>query len=302
MAETLFSATLAVARMIPGNIVIESSATETGSVTTLKDNASWFISPNTVPASDYFNGGTIWFKHMTTLVSEGLTGVITDFASAVPPTASTYTFAPALTVTTVKDDTYAACNAHYPRFILRQAVNAALAEVGGEDLVDVTTTTTADQMTYNLPTGKYNIQRVELATSTSSPYGYMKLSHWREMDDDIYFEEGFQPTSTDYILRLTYRVPFTELTTDAGALPDLVDMNWIKWAGVAYCLRWKLGVTGKDEDIRDFLAESLKEAERMANRYRPKMQQMSRDWPHSAWDIGGRDIDIYVEPGTVRLK
>jgi hypothetical protein len=311
MAETLFSATLAVARMIPGNIVVDGVATGDGNANklTLVDSAAWFINQSTLPSDDYYKGGTIWFRDLTTAIDEHHAYIITGYTKST----GTYTYTPALSVKTVTNDVYSASNGHYPRFILRQAVNAALAEVGGEDLVNTATTTVADQMTYDLPSGVYNIQRVEVATSLTSPYGYMVLpaNTWREMNDDIYFVDGYQPTSTSYILRLTYRVPFTELTTDYGSthgtvdstclLPDLADMNWIKWAGVAYCLRWKLGVTGKDEDIRDFLAEALKEAEKMANRYRPKMQQMSRDWPHSAWDIGGINAEIDSTVDHVRF-
>ena len=38
--------------------------------TTLVDNAAWFICPTTLPADDYFNGGTIWFKIMGTAADE----------------------------------------------------------------------------------------------------------------------------------------------------------------------------------------------------------------------------------------
>ncbi len=293
---TLFSATLEVAKLIPGNIVVEGAATGTGSTTTLADTAAWFVSPTTLPADDYFNGGTIWFKDMTTEASENKTGLITDYVSST----GVFTFSPALTVTTVKDDTYAASNRMYPRFILRQAVNHALGEVGGEDLQNTSLTSVADQMTYDLPTGVYNVMRVEVATSTSTPYNYVELNHWRELNDDIAFEEGHQLGTAGYKIRLTYRVPFAELTTDAGTIADLVDLNWIRWAGVAYCLRWKYGLTGKDEDVREFLKEALDDAEKMASRFRPKMRHLPRQHEHSAWS-GGVTVDNIGEPDKVRL-
>ena len=307
MANTLATATLAIAKLLPGpHILVESVATATGTTATLKDTVNWFVGPGTLPPDDYFNGGTIWFKDMTTALSEGLTSIITDYA-----TAGTFTFAPVLTLTTVALDTYAACPRYYPRFILRQAVNYALAEVGGEDAQDVSLTTVDDQMIYDLPSGVYNVKRVEVATASSTPYGYRILNHWREINDDIVFDEGYQLNSTDYIIRLTYRVPFTELTTDNGAtpgtqdatclIPDLADMNWIKWAGAAYCLRWKLGMTGRDEPtVREMLQEAITRAEMQAARYRPKMQQMYPDVKHSPWATGS--VDDTVAPGTVRLK
>ena len=299
MSETLASATRAVAKLLPHpHIYVEGAATGSGAVgkTTLVDSAAWFVSPTTLPPDDYFNGGTIWFIDAVTGTSnDGDTAIITDYTSST----GTYTFA-AIDAQTLTGDTYAACPRFYPRFILRQAVNHALSEVGGEDLQNTSLTSVANQMTYDLPAGVYNVQRVEVATSTATPYDYITLNHWREINDDISFDEHHQLTTAGFTIRLTYRVPFADLTTDAGALPDLVDMNWIKWAGAAYCLRWRYSVE-TDEEIRNRLVEALTNAEKMADRFRPKMQQMQRDWPHSAWDTGWSvgESDIYT--GTVRV-
>lgn len=297
MSETLFSATRAIAKFIPGNVVVDGAATSDGAAgkTTLVDNAAWFVSPTTLPADDYFNGGTIWFiDQVTGSANDGYTAIITDYSSST----GTYTFA-AINAQTKTGDTYSASNRMYPRFILRQAVNYALADIGGEDLYNTATTTVADQMNYDLPSGVYNILRVEQATSTSSPYGYVPLNHWREINDDIFFEDGYQPSSTGYILRLTYRIPFAELTADTSALPDLADMNWVKWCGVAYCLRWKLGLTDGDERVQSFLEEALLNAEKMARQHRPKMRQIPRGHEHAKW--GGGVISTDSDVDSVRI-
>lgn len=303
MAETLASATREIAKLLPGpHIYIQSAATADGAAgkTTLVDTSAWFVSPTTLPADDYFNGGTLWLIDAVTGTSnDGDTRIITDYVSST----GTYTFA-AADAQVLTGDTYAACPRFYPRFILRQAVNHVLAEVGGEDLYSISLTTVADQMAYDLPTGVYNVKRLEIATADSSPYYYVAIDpgKWREINDDIVFKDGEQPTTTGDIIRLTYRVPFAELTTDAGTLPDLVDMNWVKWAGVAYCLRWKLGMTAYDEPIvREMLAESITRAELNAQKYRPKVQQMPADWPHSPWANHG--YQNYIgEPGKVRVR
>ena len=297
MSETLFSATLAVARTIPGNIVVDGVATSDGNANklTLVDNAAWFISPTTLPADDYFNGGTIWFRDLTTAADETKAYIITDYATST----GTYTYTPALTVKTVTGDIYSATNRLYPRFILRQAVNYALAEVDGEDLYNTATTSVADQANYDLPSGVYNVMRVELAASTSAPYYYRELNHWREINDDIFFEPGYEIGVTGYTIRLTYRVPFAELTADSSTLPDLVDMKWLKWTAVAYCLRWKLGLTDGDERVQTFLQEALVNAEKMAAKYRPKMRQIPRQHEHARW--GGSVLDIDSDVDKVRI-
>ena len=297
MTETLWSATRAISRLIPGNIVVDGTATTTytgSDYSKLADSAVWYVSPTTLPADDYYNGGTIWLDAMSSANLDNKSSIITDFTS----TGGIFTYQTLGNYLTVTGDTYSAANRTYPRFILRQAVNWALSQVGGEDKQDVSLTTVADQMTYDLPTGVFNVKRLEIATSTTSPYGYVVIDpgKWREINDDISFKEGFQPTSTDYIIRLTYRVPFTELTTDYGVvhgtldatclIPDLVDMNWVRWEGVAYCLRWKLGLTkGNEEAARLFLKDSLEQAEKMAKMYKPKVQQMPMDWTHGSWAV-----------------
>ena len=297
MSETLASAARKIAREIPGCIVVDGTATHAGSTTTLRDTTAWYVSPTSLPPDDYYNGGTLWFLSCTNTTLNGDTSLVTDFVSST----GVYTFG-TITASTASGDTYSASNREYPRFILRQAVNYALREAGGEDLQDTSLTSVTDQMTYDLPTGVFNVLRVEIATSTSSPYGYKPLNHWREINDDIAFDEGFQLKSAGYTIRLTYRIPFTELTADSSALPDLVDMNWVIWAGVAYCLRWKMGLTdGDNASARMFLKESLENAEKMKRIYKPKVQQMERDWPASPWERGPANTAIWSST-SVRLR
>ena len=73
-------------------------------------------------------------------------------------------------------------------------MNSVLGEIDGEDLQNATLTTVADQMTYDLPSGVYNVHRVEVARNTSSPYDYRIIDRgkWREINDDIAMAEGYQ--------------------------------------------------------------------------------------------------------------
>jgi len=291
---TLASATLDIARIITR--VIEGTATG-GSTTTLVD-AAFPYKPDraSVPANDYYNDGTIWFLSGDL---SGKSAVITDWARAAAQGTATF----ATQTASASGAQYALCDLTYPRDVLRQAVNDALSSIGGEDLYNTGLTTVADQMNYDLPAGVYNVIKLEIASSTSTPYNYVEIpaNLWQEVNDDIYFAERHQPTLAGYTIRLTYRVPLTALSADTGAVPDLYDPNWVKWAGAAYCYRWRYQQVKQDDPTTaHYLQEAIAQAQQMALRYAPKLQRIRRGWEHSAFDIGGTTSNE-PDPGTVRL-
>lgn len=290
---TLASATLDIARLI--NNVVEGTATG-GSTTTLIDTGFPYRPNLSAPPDDFYNQGTIWFLSGTSII--GTTAIITDWAQ------STTTFTFATLAATASGARYAVCDRTYPRYVLRQAVNSVLAEIGGEDAENTSLTTVADQMTYDLPNGVYNVIRVEIATSLSAPYGYVEIptNKWREMNDDIVFEDFYQPTATGYTIRLTYRVPLSELTSDTGAIPDLYNSDWLRWAGAAYCIGWRIGQLRTDDPL---LVQELQRAEakaaQMAARHAPGLRRIERSPATSVWDVSGITSND-PPPGTARLK
>lgn len=292
---TLASATLDIARLITR--VVEGTATG-GSVTTMVDAAfPWRPDRTNAPGDDFYNTGTIWFLSGTL---DGKSAVVTDWARSTAQGTATF----ATQSATASGANYAICDNTYPRYVLRQAVNEALSVIGGEDLENTATTTVANQMTYDLPAGVYNVIRLEIATATSSPYNYVEIpgDQWREINDDIAFEDFKQPTTTGHIIRLTYRVPLTVLSSDTSAVPDLYDANWVKWAGAAYCYRWRYQQVGQDKpELAQFLTEAIDKADKMAARYMPKLRRKHRTWEHGSFDISGAVANDDPGPGLVRV-
>jgi hypothetical protein len=299
---TLATATLEIAKLLANVVEGASSNDGLADKTTLIDTAfGYTLDGVNKPPDSFYNGGTIWFRSVTGLT--GTTALITGYVR----TTGVFTF-PAAGARATAGTLYSVADRQYPRYILRQAANAAIQEIGGEDLQysDATYVTVADQEEYDLPTGKYGVKRVEIATSTSDPYGYREVGegHWREMNDDIIFTPGHIPSAAGYRIRLTYNVALSEVTTDTGTFPDLYDINWIKWAGAAYCLGWRIGqMRGSDPDEIARLGEALNRAEAAARRFRPKLGNMPHDPQSSVWAVpdtrnSTRDVG---EPGKVRL-
>lgn len=289
---TLASASLDIARIV--NRVIEGTATG-GSTTTLIDTAFAYKPDRVnVPADDYYNGGTIWFLSGSL---NGKSAVIADWARAT----ATVTFA--TQTASANGAQYALCDLTYPRYVLWQAVNDALANIGGEDKFDTNLSTVANQMSYTLPNNVYNVIKLEIATSKSSPYRYVEIPAqlWHEMSNTIYFAENRQPTMTGYLIRLTYRIPLAPLTGDNMAIPNLYDPNLVKWLGAAYCYRWRYQQVKQDEPTTaQFLQEAMAQAQQMAARHMPKLRRVRRAWEHSAFDLSVA-LDNDPGPGLVRL-
>ena len=288
MSNTLFDATLALAKILPWNVV-ESSATG-GATTTLIDTGfPWYITvgaTNSLPPDDYYNGGTLFFKSHTHPTLSKTTAIVTDWVSAT----TTFTYV-AVSDAPHAGDTYAVVPRDYPRNVLRRCVNQALADIGGELLYNVATTTVSDQMSFDLPSGVYNVKTIEIACSSTSPYGYIEHHHWHEVNDDIYFDEGTQPGVTGNIIRIGYQVPLSELTADTSALPDQYNMDMVVWTAAVHALRWKMGMTHDDEPwLKEKFNEALAQSMRYQNLYMKEITRKPRAHQYSVW-AGREPVD-----------
>jgi len=254
MTYTRAQATLKLARLLPNCEVIEGTATG-GSTTTLVDTD---ITVSRALPDDWFNGGPIWFRSGN---NDGKTATITDWANST----GTFTFA-TQSGACAASDLYAATNNDYPYYVLAMAINDALVDripnVPAE-YSDATFITVSDQMDYNLPAGVYNVHKVEVATSTSTPYNYIPTYRWREIGGQISFDEGAQYSAAGYRIRLTYVVPPSETTADTDTINDLIHPDWLAWEAAVFCLRWKLGLKGSnDKFLATLLADAMANAER----------------------------------------
>ena len=266
---TLFDATLALARILMRVHQGDASANGAAGKTTLVDTTR--VEPNDFYHLTGAGGGVIWFLSGT---NDELSRAITNWVNAT----GTFTFA-AVTAQTVTGDDYAVCPIDWSRDELIEAINAARQTIGSVPAEDESLVTVADQMDYDLPSGVYNVLRVEEAQSTSSPYLYVPHSHWEEIGGKISFDEDTQPKTTDYKIRLTYSVAPTDLTTDAGTISDYVHIDLLKWVAAVHALRRRRG----DPEFTGLLNEALKREEEMKILH--PIPEMDRD-PHlSGWMI-----------------
>ena len=217
MTYLLSTATLELARKLQH--VREGTATG-GSATTLIDTGR-------AEADDDWNGGTLWVKVGTN--NTGKSREITDWTNST----GTFLFA---TMTTVcaAGDTYAASDKKFPRDLLIRAVNNALRSIGNVQAENTTLTTVADQETYTLPAGVYNVKQIHIADSLTAPYEWVpQLGIWEEIPASgiIRFDTNRQPGNTGYTIRLIYQVPPTEISSDSSTISDYIDLELLTIVG-----------------------------------------------------------------------
>jgi hypothetical protein len=252
--QTLFSITYELAKIL-GNVV-DGTATG-GGTTTLIDTAAF-----DAEADDYWNNGTIWIHSG---VNASKTAIITNWDNA----SKTWTFDPALAAV-VATVTYSVATADYPRYILRQAVNRALKEMGSVEDVNTALSTTSNTETYTLPTGVSNIKRVEIGINSSTPIYYYVHSHWYEKDGLLWFDPGYMPDA-GYTIRLTYApLTVTTLDSDTATFSDLIHPDAVIWAAAVFALRWRLQKTQDNEPERvRYMNEAIARAEANASKFKP---------------------------------
>uniref|UniRef100_A0A6M3KTD7 Uncharacterized protein n=1 Tax=viral metagenome TaxID=1070528 RepID=A0A6M3KTD7_9ZZZZ len=244
-------------------------AATAGEATTLTDS-------HRSEGSGYFTNGTIWFLSGT---YAGSSRQITAWDA----TLKKFTF-DALAGAIVADVLYAAAPKDYPRWRMIRAINQALEELGDLPEYDVSLVTVANQEAYDLPAGVRNVLRVEEATATAAPYEYMTRKCWHEIDGTIYFEMGRWPTSTDMIIRLTYRGDHAELSADTGEVNANVHDEVLKYHAAVYALRWKRNRTeGEDKHLDGELAMAVGQAATALARHPIEPVIPRRDVPLSNW-------------------
>jgi len=268
---TLFDATLALAKILMP--VKEGSASGAGAA-----GKTSLVDTTRQEPDDYFHktnvaAGTIW---LTSGTNDGTSRALTDYTQS----SGTFTFA-AVSTQTQAADTYAAAPIDFSRDELISAINAARQTIGAVpvEYTNATYVTVANQMIYDLPTDVYNVKRVEVAQATSSPYLYQIHNNWYEINNDIVFQEESQPGASGYLIRLTYVVPPTDLTTDAGTISNYTHIDLLKWIAAVHILRHKRN----DAEYTTLLNEALQREDAM--RALHPIPTMEKDFTHSRWAI-----------------
>lgn len=259
MTQTLFSARLDLARIITN--VVEGAATS-GSTTTLVDtNFPYRMDRANAPIDDFYNRGTLFLKTSTQAGISPACIIVTDWARS----SQTITFA-ALAKTITAGDTYALIDNTYPLYVLTQAINMAIGEIGGVDATNTSLSTIDETISYSLPTGVSNVVKVEVANETSTPYTWTVHNNWRIIGSTLEFDSA--PVG-GYVIRLTYRSVPTELTTDAGTISDQINPDWLKYTAATYALNWRLSLVDDDEpSVKKNLILALENARKNAAKHR----------------------------------
>jgi hypothetical protein len=281
--------------------VVESDASTTGSTSTLLDqNFPKRDYAGAIPADDFYNGGTIWLIDCTSTGMNNTTHIISDFESST----ATFTY-DASTAATVSGDQYAVCEAIWPRYKLRQWVGLAMQSIMKDPALDVTLTTSIDTETLTLPTGVYNVQSIEIATSLTSPYYYSRFpdGYWEEKNGYIYFKPGRWPDSSSYKVRLWYQLPNNVsdyVTSDATTISNYIHPQWLAWEAAVHAYRWRKPLDESGKVDGDRFKEALAMASMMRNRYSSMLPKLRWDVKLANWNQVESSDPTYT--GYVRLK
>jgi len=262
---TLYDATLELAKIITD--VIEGTATG-GSGTTLVDTGR--LEPD-----EHFNSGVIWFRSGN---NEDKSAKISDYDL----TTHTFTFVTP-GAACAADDLYSVATADYPRYVLMQMINTALADLGDLEAYDVSLVTVSGQESYDLPSGVRNILGVEVATSTTTPYNYKPHFNWREIDGDLFLDDGQEFYTDDYIIRLRYTAAHAALTTDAGEINAAVPIGLLKWAAAVHAIEWRMKKARADAPQLGADLAIAREKLALAKHDHPMERQNRRDPHYSNW-------------------
>lgn len=132
------------------------------------------------------------------------------------------------------------------------AINNALYDIGGNTQIDETLDVVDDQTEYDLPSGVYNVVKIEVANSAAHNDNYHEIERWHEANGKLYFPEELKYTAGNTI-RIYY-----------NAVPDAVEDNTdtiandiplpLLTAVAAYHYHWRkyqdrANLTVKDEAI-----------------------------------------------------
>lgn len=236
MAHTLFQATLDLARTIMN--VWESTATG-GSTSTVVDSSIF-------QASNYFSDdgkGTLWLK-LSTVASKVITG----------HTTTTLTFTPAQAGAVAAGNLYAAAPGTYPKWVLIQAINAAITEIGLLPY-QKQVTAVADQESYTSSHDAVfaeHIIGVEIANDSAAPYSWTHHGRWRQEITGstptltLIFDEGAIPANA-YPMQIHYLAAHPEVKLDSDIIHPAIMPERLRWEAAVHALRWRYQAVKQDD-------------------------------------------------------
>jgi hypothetical protein len=214
--------------------VIEGTATG-GSTTTLVDTAL-----GTLP-NDHFNNGRLWIKSGT---HADKIFQVTDFTTST----GTVTFA-AVTGAIAAGVRYAIARNAYPWDQVVSAIQRAL-ESTWVTGIDSTLEGDGQTLEFTLPTGVYDIKRVEFSDPAQPHTGVRNSTHWKETSTGkLRFDYGYAPID-GYTIHVHYRDQHAELTDYTVVISNEINIEWLKWAAAQELLWWGVSMYGQQVEYR----------------------------------------------------
>lgn len=164
---------------------------------------------------------------------------------------------------------YAVAPPKYSFDQMQIAIQRALDEMGESVLTDATLVVLASTNSYTLPTGVSNLMRVEVATSSDTPYGYQPSYYWEENGGSLYFEPNKAPSTAGMKIRLWYRGAHAAVTLYSTVISPNVNQEWLKWMAAVNVYRDTISQTGKDDPvIIELLNQSMAKERELRDRRR----------------------------------
>jgi hypothetical protein len=161
------------------------------------------------------------------------------------------------------------------RIDMVDAINIGLSELGYVTQMDTTLTVVDNQTEYTLPSGVYNVVRVQIATSNTDDYGYVTVYNWREVNGAIHFTDEL-PHTAGYTIRLYYNALHDEVEDDTDTVSDDIPLPLL----IAEARYWFEQITYMDMANLGAKEESTLErlsTERLMARQRYKVNRIPRD-------------------------
>lgn len=277
---TVFSILLETARDLGA---LRSGVATTGSTTTLTD-------PLMTAPDDFFNGGTIFFLDGD---NGGRSAAVEDW------TLSTHVLEFLVQPYTIaRGDRYAVMDGkQYKREDMIAAINQALLEIGPFDRIDETLVGVDDQEFYTLPTGVWNVKRIEIAAAATN-VGAVHYQ-WRELGGKIRFLDNLPATGE--VIRLIYEqvhwnvtLPTDEITDgmddiigdevgyggpmvslDIDAITDQAHPALIAWTAAMRAAEQRARIAANDERLKEFIQRAQLQAATLAAQF--PVRRISRD-------------------------
>lgn len=176
--------------------------------------------------------------------------LVTDFAVST----GTLTFSPANTGYSIGlGDTYGLMHRRYPRWVLFQKLNEALAEIKQYVLDQTDILTSALVQNETALADSVRVFAVWNGNMTQTPRDWQPVTRYRHANGRLQFY--------DYLFGDTIRIQYygdtTPIDDEQDAIPATLDALWLAYETAVKCARWRLFQPGADKESQTLLVNDL---------------------------------------------